>query len=246
MTTVTREEKHNCSKGKTKHNRCNEKDNHDRGKEKKIYDCSKGKTKHDRCNGKNYGNHEQGEEDSDTQQPQPRQWGDDEDEHGLTNGGSKNNNENSDKTIETTMETVNSWGTKTATITSATIIISTETAAATTTRNFDGKSNYRTPDASSVLETLGWSHATFRYRRKKKHNRGALKYTTEYEEMASLLCFHGYKYVCCYVYVLIVNDEKEGKRMRTYAVTPNILRMRQLHSSLLSESPSFTTIQKNR
>ncbi|KAJ4447070.1 hypothetical protein ANN_09059 [Periplaneta americana] len=26
-----------------------------------------------------------------------------------------------------------------------------------------------------------------------EHNRGALKYTTEYEEMASLLCFHGYQ-----------------------------------------------------
>ncbi|KAJ4445178.1 hypothetical protein ANN_06979 [Periplaneta americana] len=29
--------------------------------------------------------------------------------------------------------------------------------------------------------------------RKEEHNRGALKYTTEYEEMASLLCFHGYQ-----------------------------------------------------
>ncbi|KAJ4438184.1 hypothetical protein ANN_14123 [Periplaneta americana] len=47
----------------------------------------------------------------------------------------------------------------------------------------------------------------------REHNRGALKYTTEYEEMASLLCFHGYQFKACrgslYVVMWLADEPRE-------------------------------------
>ncbi|KAJ4441761.1 hypothetical protein ANN_11619 [Periplaneta americana] len=81
-----------------------------------------------------------------------------------------------------------------------------------------------------------------------EHNRGALKYTTEYEKMASLLCFHGYQrieHTCGIVrnemYVLC-NIQRLLKRREQHLILkhPEPMFLSQ------SESPSFTTIEKNR